>query len=76
VQYLQDYILPANQLFLASEYQAKFDQMFALYGDKTTSDTVDTDPMGLQGYEQKYFFDKTKNVLDQLQLGYAGYEVE
>jgi hypothetical protein len=32
--------------------------------------------MGLAGYEQEYFFDKTKNVLDQLGLGYAGYEVE
>jgi hypothetical protein len=57
-------------------YQAKFDQLFALYGDKTDSDTVDPDPMGLAGHEQTYFFDKTKNVLDQLQLGYVGYEVE
>ena len=39
-------------------------------------DIVDPDPMDLQGYEQKFFFDKTKNVLDQLQLGYSGYEVE
>ncbi|MBN1610343.1 MAG: CotH kinase family protein [Polyangiaceae bacterium] len=76
VKYLQDYILPANELFLFSEYQAKFDQLFALYGDKTANDTMDPDPMGLAGYEQEYFFDKTKNVLDQLQLGYAGYEVE
>jgi hypothetical protein len=76
VQYLQGYILPANQLFLFSEYQAKFDQLFALYGDKTASDTVDPDPMGLAGYEQKYFFDKTMNVLDQLQIGYTGYEVQ
>ena len=76
VNLLGEYILPANQLFLFSEYKAKFDQLFALYGDKTGSDTVDPDPMGLAGYEQKYFYDKTKNVLDQLQLGYAGYEVE
>jgi len=76
VSYLKDYVQPARKLFLFSEYQAKFDQLFALYGDKTTSDTVDPDPMGLRGYEQKFFFDKTKNVLDQLGLGYAGYEVE
>jgi hypothetical protein len=76
VKYLEDYCLPANKLFLFSEYKAKFDQLFALYGDKTTNDTVDPDPMGLAGYEQQYFFDKTKNVLDQLQLGYSGYEVE
>ena len=76
VEYLESYLLPANRLFLFSEYQAKFEQLFALYGDKTGSDTVDPDPMGLAGYEQQYFFDKTKNVLDQLQLGYAGYEVE
>ena len=76
VKYLEDYGLPANKLFLFSEYKAKFDQLFALYGDKTTNDTVDPDPMGLAGYEQRYFFDKTKNVLDQLQLGYSGYEVE
>jgi spore coat protein H len=76
LQYLKDYIPPANKLFLFSQYKAKFDQMFALYGDKTASDTVDPDPMGLAGYEQQYFFDKTKNVLDQLQLGYSGYEVQ
>jgi spore coat protein H len=76
VKYLTDYALAANKLFLFSEYKAKFDQLFALYGDKTTSDTADPDPMGLAGYEQKYFFDKTKNVLDQLQLGYTGYQVE
>jgi spore coat protein H len=76
LQYLKDYIDPANKHFLFSRYKAKFDQLFALYGDKTSNDTVDPDPMGLAGYEQKYFFDKTKNVLDQLQIGYAGYEVE
>ena len=76
VNYLKEYAEPANKLFLFSEYKTKFDQLFALYGDKTTNDTVDTDPMGLAGYEQKFFFDKTKDVLDQLQLGYSGYEVE
>jgi spore coat protein H len=76
VSYLKVYALTANKRFLFSQYQAKFDQVFALYGDKTTNDTEDPDPMGLQGYEQKYFFDKTKNVLDQLQLGYSDYEVQ
>ena len=37
VKYLEDYGLPANKLFLFSEYKAKFDQLFALYGDKTTN---------------------------------------
>ena len=76
VNYLKEYILPANRLFIFSEYKAKFDQLFALYGDKTANDTRDPDPMGLAGYEQKYFFDKTINVLDQLQLGHEGYEVQ
>ncbi|MBN1761168.1 MAG: CotH kinase family protein [Chitinispirillaceae bacterium] len=76
VNYLKEYALPANGFFLFSEYKAKFDQMFALYGDKTDNDTKDPDPMGLAGYEQKFFFDKTKNVLDQLGLDYAAYEVE
>jgi spore coat protein H len=68
--------LAANKLFVFSQYKAKFDQLFALYGDKTASDTVDPDPMGLAGYEQKYFIDKTKNVLGQLKIGSSGYEVE
>jgi len=76
VQYLSDYVLPANQRFLFSRYNVKFEQLFALYGDKTDSDTVDPDPMGLAGYEQTYFFDKTRNVLDQLGLDYSGYQVE
>jgi hypothetical protein len=75
-QYLADYLQPKNKLFLWSEYQAKFDQLHALYGDKTDSDTEDPDPMGLAGYEKPYFFDKTKNVLDQLGLGHVGFEVE
>jgi len=76
ILYLKDYIDPANKLFLFSQYKNKFDQLFALYGDKTANDTEDPDPMGLAGYEQTYFFDKTKNVLDQLQIGYDGYEVQ
>lgn len=32
--------------------------------------------MSLAEYEKKYFSDKTKSVLDQLELGYSGYEVE
>lgn len=74
--YLQEYITPKNRLFLYSEYQAKFDQVYALYGSKTANDTADRDAMGLVGYERAYFYDKTKNVLDQLNLGHAGYEVQ
>ncbi len=74
--YLEDYVAPENQLFLFSRYEAKFEQLRALYGDKTDNDTDDPDPMGLAGYEQTYFFDKTKNVLDQLGIGYDGYQVE
>jgi hypothetical protein len=55
-----------------SEYKTKFHQLFALYGDKTTNDTEDPDPVVLPGYEQESFFAKTKNVRDQLQLGYSG----
>ncbi len=76
LQYLKEYPETKNKIFLFSEYKAKFDQLFALYGDKTANDTEDPDPMGLAGYEQKFFFDKTKNVLDQLKLGYADYEVQ
>ena len=76
VQYLKDYIKPENRLFLYSEYRAKYEQVHALYGNETANDTADPDPMGLAGYEKKYFCDKTKSVLDQLGLGYSGYEVE
>lgn len=76
LRYLAEYIQPKNRLFLYSEYQAKFDQIYALYGSKTKNDTVDADPMGLAGYENKYFSDKTKSVLGQLELGDSGYEVE
>jgi spore coat protein H len=75
-QYLKEYPLTTNKFFVFSEYKAKFDQLFAIYGNKTASDTADPDPMGLAGFEQKYFFDKTKNVLDQLHVDYAGYEVQ
>ena len=76
LDYLEQFASKTSKAFLFSEYRAKFDQLFALYGDKTASDTVDSDPMGLSGYEQAYFFDKTKNVLDQLQIDHAGYELE
>lgn len=76
LKYLADYVAPTNKLFLFSAYQTRFDALAALYRDKTANDTIDSDPMGLAGYEQKYFFDKTKDVLDQLQLGYAGHEVQ
>lgn len=76
LKYLKEYVTPANKLFLFSEYKAKFDQLFSLYGDKTTNDTRDPDPMGLGGYEKAFFVDKTKNVLMQLGLDNKGYEVE
>jgi len=76
INYLKEYALPADGLFLYSGYEAKFNGLLSLYGDKTGNDTRDPDPMGLQGYEKKYFYDKTKNVLDQLQLDYADYEVQ
>jgi hypothetical protein len=75
-QYLADYLQPKNKLFLWSEYKAKFDQLYAIYGRKTDSDTEDPDPMDLAGYEKPYFFDKTKNVLGQLGLDPKGFEVE
>jgi hypothetical protein len=68
--------LAGKKLFVFSQYKTKFDQLFAIYGHKTDIDTVDPDPMGLAGYEQKYFIDKTKNVLGQLKIGFGGYEVE
>jgi hypothetical protein len=73
---LKEYIQPANKLFLFSEYNTKFGQLFTVYGDKTANDTKDSDPMGLAGYEKLFFSDKTKNVLDQLGLDHAGYEIE
>lgn len=76
LEYLQDYVQRDSKLFLFSQYRAKFDQLYALYGDKTDNDTADPDPMGLAGYEQTYFFDKTKNVLDQLGIEHSGFEVE
>jgi spore coat protein CotH len=74
-RYLEEYVDPKNRLFIYSEYQAKFDQLYALYGSKTKNDTVDPDPMGLAGYEKRYFSDKTKNVLGQLGLAESGYEI-
>jgi hypothetical protein len=74
-KYLAEYVQPEKRLFLYSEYRAKFEQLYALYGEATKSDTADADPMGLAGYEEKYFHDKTRSVLKQLGLGAEGYEV-
>jgi hypothetical protein len=76
VEYLKEYIKPANKLFLFSEYRAKFEKLNALYKGEDANDTSDKDPMGWQGFESDYFYDKTKNVLDQLQIPYVGYEVD
>ena len=76
LRYLAEYAAPASGLFLYSQYQAKFEQIEALYRGRIENDTADPDPMALAGYEKQYFSDKTKSVLDQLGLGYAGYEVE
>ena len=76
VQYLQDYIRPANRLFLFSEYKRTFEKLFSIYKGKDVNDTADKDPLGWQGYESQYFSDKTKDVLDQLGLPHTGYEVD
>jgi hypothetical protein len=44
--------------------------------NEPTDAEIFDDAMGLQGYEKMFFFDKTRNVPDQLQLGYSDYEVE
>ncbi|MBN2444320.1 MAG: CotH kinase family protein, partial [Spirochaetales bacterium] len=76
VEYLKDYIDPKNKLFLFSMYKAKFEQLSILYKGENVNDTIDKDPMGLHGFEADYFYDKTKSVLDQLEIPYDNYEVE
>lgn len=66
LQYLGEYVDPERRLFVFDEYRAKFDQLQALYGNKAENDTADPDPMGLAGYEEKYFADKIASVLPQL----------
>jgi hypothetical protein len=76
VELLKADIDPANGLFLFSKYGEKFEKLSALYGGRIENDTMDPDPMGWQGFEEKYFHDKTVDVLDQLGLPHDGYELE
>lgn len=76
VAYLKEFIDPEKRLFLFSEYKAVYDRLYDLYKGKDKNDTADADPMGWKGYEADYFYDKTKNVLDQLGIPYGGYEVK
>ncbi|MBN2532682.1 MAG: CotH kinase family protein [Spirochaetales bacterium] len=76
IYYLKYYINPAHELFVFSEYKKKFEKLSTLYKGKDVNDTIDKDPMGWQGFEADYFHDKTKNVLEQLNIPYDGYEVE
>lgn len=68
LRYLGEYADPESHLFLYGEYQTKFEQIYALYGSKIENDTADPDPMGLAGYEEKYFSDKIASVLPQLAI--------
>ncbi|MBN1648145.1 MAG: CotH kinase family protein [Spirochaetales bacterium] len=76
VHYFVGCLVPDNGLFLFSRYRDKYNLIAGLYRDSIKNDTVDPDPMGWKGYEEKYFHDKTGNVLDQLNIGHDGFEVQ
>jgi hypothetical protein len=76
VKFDEIFDMPANDPATIARSKRRFAGLKVLNFKWSRYNTWDPDPMGLDGYEQKFFYDKTKNVLDQLKIGYAGYEVE
>jgi hypothetical protein len=72
--YLQEFITPANKLFLYSEYEKKFDLLHALYSPHLDNDIDEGEEMVKEDTVRKFFYDKTKAVIQQLGLNEADYE--
>lgn len=72
--YLEDCVNPENHLFLYSEFEQRFRLVESLYAGMDTNDTLHRDPLELGGFERDYFYEKTRDVLDQLGIPYDNYE--
>lgn len=74
--YLEEFIRPENKMFLYSEFEKSFDQLYALYSPHLENDIGEGETMVKLEAVRKFFYDKTKSVVDQLGLVEADYETK
>ena len=73
--YLEEFITPANKLFVYSEYEKKFDMLYELYSPYLDNDTDEGEVMINDGSVREYFRKRTKSIIDQLGLNEEDYEL-
>ena len=78
-QHLQDFITPANELFVYSEYKKKYDLMHSLYAPYLDNDTDEGEEMrndeNEPGSVREYFYGRTRSVIEELGLNPEDYEL-
>ncbi|MEE8353379.1 MAG: CotH kinase family protein [Dehalococcoidales bacterium] len=73
--YLEEFINPANGLFLYSEFEKKFNQMYPVYLPYLDNEMGEGTEMYINDRVKRYYYDKTRSVISQLGLNEADYEI-
>jgi len=74
-QYLIEFITPANELFIFSEYEKKFNIISELYSPHLDNEMDEGEEMIIDEITKKYFYEKTLSIIGQLGLDEADYEL-
>jgi fibronectin type 3 domain-containing protein len=72
--YFKEFITPSNKLFLYSDYEEKFNQLYQLYAPYLENDIDEGEAMINEESTGKYFYERTKSAIDELSLDEENYE--
>lgn len=73
--YLEEFINPANGLFLYSEFEKKLNLVYPVYLAYLDNDTGEGTEMYINDRVKRYYYDKTRSVISQLGLKEDDYEI-
>jgi hypothetical protein len=73
--YIEEFINPANGLFLYSEFEKKFNLVYPVYKPYLDNEMNEGTRMYINDRVKRYYYDKTLSVIDQLGLNEADYEI-
>jgi len=73
--YVEEFINPANGLFLYSEFEKMFNLMYPVYLPYLDNEMGEGTEMYINDRVKRYYYDKTRSVIQQLGLDEADYEI-
>lgn len=73
--YLAQFMKPENKLFVFSEYERTFNQLYALYSPYLDNEMNEGESMYISDTARRYFRDRTLSIVEELGLNEADYDI-